>query len=56
MFPFTYNGIVDKTQNPDYDSEQFWPKQNVVAKFSTHAINFKFIAKLNSIFNYNFRL
>ena len=54
-FSFTYNGIIDKTKNLGHDINQFWPKQNVVAKFNTYAINFKSIAKLDGMLNYNYR-
>ncbi len=54
-FPFTYNGIADINPNPGHDIDQFWPGRNVVAEFSSHAINFKSTAKPDGTFNYNFR-
>ncbi len=55
-FPFTYNDIADINPNSGHDIEQFRPKRNITAKFSTYAINFKSTAKPDGTFNYNFRL
>ncbi len=55
-FPFTYDGIANINPNPGHDIDQFRPGQNVAAKFSIHAINFKSTAKSDGTFNYNFRL
>ncbi len=54
-FLFTYDGIADINPNLGHDIDQFRPGRNVAAKFSTHVINFKSTAKLDGIFNYNFR-
>lgn len=55
-FLFNYNSIADRKPNLGHDIKQFWLRQNVVAKFSTHAINFKSMHKPDGRFNYNFRL
>lgn len=55
-FPFIYNGIADKNPNSSHNIEEFRPERFVAAKFSTHAINFRFKSKPDGTFNYNFRL
>lgn len=56
MFLFNYNSITDRNPNLGHNIKQFWLRQNVAAKFSTHAINFKSMYKPDNRFNYNFRL
>lgn len=42
---FIYNNIANKNSNPRYDIKQFWLKQNIAIKFSTHIINFRSITQ-----------
>lgn len=56
MFPFTYNGFKDKNPYPGFDIEEFCQERDVAVEFTTHAINFRMVAKPNQTFNYNLRL
>lgn len=56
IFSFTYNSIVDKNPRSSYNIKEFWLKQFIVSKSSTHAINFRSKDKLHNTFNYNFYL